>query len=66
MGRGRTTYTFNKKGYHLVLDELPAWICTQCDEPYFEDKEIDAIQNLLKGLETRISKMREVVATRVS
>lgn len=63
MKRGRTTYTFNKRGYHLVLDDIPAWICAQCGEPYFEGEEIDAIQDVLKGLEVQISKMREATAT---
>ena len=62
MERGRTAYTFNKKGYHLVLDDVQAWICTQCGEPYFEGEEVDAIQAVLGSLEVQISKMRATVA----
>ena len=62
MKRGRTTYTFNKRGYHLVLDDIPAWICAQCGEPYFEDEEIDAIQGVLRGLDIEISKLRSATA----
>jgi YgiT-type zinc finger domain-containing protein len=65
MKRSRTTYTFNKKGHHLVLDDIPAWICTQCGEPYFEGKKIDAIQDVLRGLEVQVSKMRKVMATQL-
>ena len=66
MEQGRTTYTLNKRGYHLVLDDIPAWICTQCDEPYFEGEEVDAIQDLLKSLEAQVSKMRKAAATQVA
>jgi YgiT-type zinc finger domain-containing protein len=65
MERGRTTYTFNKSGYHLVLDDIPAWICTQCGEPYFEGQEVDAIQDVLKGLEVHVSKMRGATAAQL-
>jgi YgiT-type zinc finger domain-containing protein len=45
--KGKTTYTINKKGYHLLIDEVPAWICEQCGEPYFEGDIVDAIQKLV-------------------
>ncbi len=36
MKNGKTTYTVNKKGYHLLIDDVPAWICEQCGEPYLK------------------------------
>ena len=41
----------DRKGYHLTFDSIPAWVCEQCGEPYFEEKEVNAIQNALKSLD---------------
>ena len=60
MKKGKTTYTINKKGYHLLIDEVPAWICEQCGEPYFEGDVVDAIQKLVGGLDVRVENAREV------
>lgn len=62
MKRDEATYTLNREGCHLVLDDIPAWVCRQCGEPYFEGEEVDAIQDVVKDLEVRISKMREAAA----
>ena len=51
---GKTTYTINKKGYHLLIDEVPAWICEQCGEPYFEGNVVDAIQKLVGAVDVRV------------
>jgi hypothetical protein len=37
-----------------MLDAVPAWVCTQCGEPYFEEKEVDAIQELVASVEERV------------
>jgi len=47
MERGTTPLHIDRKGCHLLLDEVPAWVCVQCVESYFEEKEVDVIQNLL-------------------
>jgi YgiT-type zinc finger domain-containing protein len=60
MKKGKTTYTINKKGYHLLIDEVQAWICKQCGEPYFEGNVVDAIQKLVGELDTRVENVREV------
>ena len=49
-------YSVNRKRYHISWDSIPAWVCTQCGEPYFEAKEINHIQIALQKVdqETRI------------
>jgi len=49
--RGRTTYTVNRKGYHLIIDRVPAWICRQCGEVLFDEETIEAIQAMLCEVE---------------
>ncbi len=63
MKKGETTYTINKKGYHLLVDQIPAWICSQCGEVYFEGEEVDAIQEIVKNIDIGVTKMREEKAT---
>lgn len=56
MVRGKTNYTLSRQGYHLLIDEVPAWICQQCGEVYFEGAEVDVIQDLVKILDSKIGK----------
>lgn len=53
MKRGTTPFHIDRKGCHLMLDAVPAWVCTQCGEPFFEEKEVDAIQDLAASVEER-------------
>ena len=53
MKRGTTPFHIDRKGCHLVLDNVPAWVCQQCGETYFEEKEADAIQDLIMSVEEK-------------
>ena len=53
MKRGTAPFHLDRKGCHLVLDAVPAWVCEQCGEAYFEGKEVDAIQDLVKSVEEK-------------
>ena len=46
----KVSYTATRNGYHLIIDHLPAWVCEQCGEPLFDEKTVDAIQELLRYL----------------
>lgn len=54
MIRNVIPFHIDRKGCHLMLDAVPAWVCEQCGEAYFEEKEVDAIQDLAQALETKI------------
>ena len=49
--RGNTTYTINRRSYHVIIDDVPAWICSQCGEPLFDEKQVDAIQRLIRVMD---------------
>ena len=51
MKRGTTPFHVDRKGCHLVLDAVPAWVCEQCGEAYFGEEEVDAIQDLVATVE---------------
>ena len=55
--RGKTAYTVNRRGYHMIIDDLPAWVCTQCGEPLFEERQVDAIQRLIQKMDADVSMM---------
>lgn len=52
--RKRISYAATRKGYHLIIDEVPAWVCEQCGEPLFDEKTVDAIQEVLQGVDARL------------
>jgi YgiT-type zinc finger domain-containing protein len=53
MKKGETPVHIDRKGCHVTLDSVPAWVCTQCGESYFEEAEVDAIQDLIKSVEEK-------------
>lgn len=57
MASGKTTYSVHRKGYHLVIDAVPAWVCTQCGEPYFEEQSVTLIQELIQDVDRRTERI---------
>ena len=57
MVRKKVPFQVDREGYHLTFESVPAWVCTQCGEPYFEAAEVDAIQDALKLLDERAEKI---------
>jgi YgiT-type zinc finger domain-containing protein len=57
MERETVPFHIDRKGYHLVLDRVPAWGCTQCGEAYFEEAEVEAIQQAIRVLDKRTEKL---------
>jgi len=53
MKRSTTPFHVDRKGCHVLLDNVPAWVCEQCGEAYFEEKEVDAIQDLVRSVEQK-------------
>jgi len=43
----------NRKGYHLIIDHVPAWICAQCGEALFDEETVEAIQAMLREVDRR-------------
>ena len=51
MRRGTAPFSMDRKGYHIAWDAVPAWVCTQCGESYFEPREVDVIQRAVAVLD---------------
>jgi YgiT-type zinc finger domain-containing protein len=56
MKRNKIPFHIDREGIHLSLDSLPAWVCQQCGEPYFEESEVDSIQAIIKAVEKQAFK----------
>jgi YgiT-type zinc finger domain-containing protein len=57
MERTTAPFQINRKGYLLVLSAVPAWVCSQCGEVYFEEAEVEQIQEALQSLDERTEKL---------
>ena len=51
MNKSSVPFHIDRKGLHVSLDDVPAWVCPQCGESYFEEKEVDSMQALIKTVE---------------
>ena len=58
MTQGTAPLHIDRKGCHLVLDSVPAWICDQCGESYFEEREVDTIQELIQTIDAKTEELR--------
>lgn len=54
MEKAMVPYAVDRKGYHLFIEKIPAYVCSQCGEKYFQEKEADAIQNMIRELEKKL------------
>jgi YgiT-type zinc finger domain-containing protein len=57
MERSTAPFHINRKGIHLSLDHVPAWVCKQCGEAYFEASEVDSIQAIIEAVDQQAEKL---------
>jgi len=51
LARKEVSYTASRRGYHLIIDDVSAWVCEQCGEPLFDEATVDTIQEVLRGVD---------------
>jgi YgiT-type zinc finger domain-containing protein len=51
MERSKAPFSIDRNGYHVFWDAIPAWVCTQCGESYFEKREVELVQKALSALD---------------
>ena len=51
MVKGNAPFSADRNGYHISWDSVPAWVCTQCGEALFEEKEVNHIQKALQKID---------------
>jgi YgiT-type zinc finger domain-containing protein len=57
MKKGSAPFHIDRQEYHLTLDAVPAWVCQQCGEVYFDEQEVDSIQEIIRAVEDRAKKL---------
>ena len=57
MERGTAPFHIDRNGYHLLFDKIPAWVCSQCGEVYFEEVEVDSIQAVIRAVDEQVEKL---------
>jgi YgiT-type zinc finger domain-containing protein len=60
MEKTTVVYTVDREGYHLFIEKVPAYVCSQCGERYFDEKEVEAIQNMLTTFEDKLKDVLKV------
>lgn len=58
---GRTSYTVNRNGYHLIIDDVPAFVCEQCGEPLFPEEAVRLVQQMVRALDSRRAELNAVL-----
>ena len=53
MARGSAPFHIDRKDVHISLARVPAWVCTQCGEAYFDDTEVNAIQAIIRAADVQ-------------
>jgi YgiT-type zinc finger domain-containing protein len=59
MKRGTAPFHVDRRGYHLLLDAVPAWVCLQCGEAYFEEPAVESIQEAIRGLDDQADRLAQ-------
>ena len=57
---GKTSYTVNRNGYHLIIDNVPVLICEQCHELLFTQEAVSLVQQMLKTLDSQQKELEQI------
>ena len=60
MKRGATIFHIDRKNVHISLDKAPAWICPQCGEACFGEKDIENMQEMIRAIEQKAREMEKI------
>ncbi len=65
MEKKTAPFSVDRNGYHIHWHALPAWVCTQCGEAYFEKEEVAKIQKVLRMIDGTVEPPRKVAVQEV-
>jgi YgiT-type zinc finger domain-containing protein len=51
-------FSADRDGYHITWESIPAWVCSQCGEVLFEEREVEQIQQALKKIDQDTKQMK--------
>ncbi len=53
MKKGIAPIHIDREQCHVTLHRVPAWVCPQCGEAYFEEGEVEKIQEVIRSVEEK-------------
>ena len=62
MQPGTVSHFVKRKGYQLIIEKVPAYICSQCGEHLMGRDSVDLIQEMTLELDTKIQHSGEMLA----
>jgi len=57
MKKGKAPFQVERDAYTVTLQAVPAWICSQCGEVYFDEKAVEAIQDMIRTVDGEAEKV---------
>lgn len=57
MHRGTAPFHLDRDDVHIILDHVPAWICSHGGERMFEEAQVSEIQKLIDFVDKRSEKL---------
>lgn len=57
MVRGTAPLHIDRKDVLVSLDNVPAWVGMQCGEAYFEEIEVNAVQDIIRAVDEQSGKL---------
>jgi YgiT-type zinc finger domain-containing protein len=51
LAKGKAPFSAGRNGYHITWESVPAWVCSQCGEAFYEERQVNHIQKALKQLD---------------
>ena len=59
MVRRSAPFHIDRKDVHISLDKVPAWVCTQCGETYFDEAKVDTMQEIIRAVDEQAGKLAD-------
>lgn len=50
VAKGTTQVRVNRNGYHLTWQAVEAWVCTRCEQAYFEPHEVEMVRQAVSSM----------------
>lgn len=53
--RRPSVHTISRSHYHLMIYELPLWLCRQCGQAMYTESQVDALDELIYNTDRQIA-----------
>ena len=57
--RRPSVHTISRSNYHLMIYELPLWLCRQCGQAMYTESQVDALDDLIHNVDLNVAAVLE-------